>query len=58
MDENLDDPCICGHLYLAHGITSGGWCYTCSHYKLGACGVFILDNLALVEQVARARGLV
>jgi hypothetical protein len=54
--------CICSHDYKSHSITSGGWCFACS-FRLGDlsksfCGEFKLDNLKLIEDLAKERKLI
>lgn len=59
-------PCVCGHLKRLHrDDIFNGWCIDCrkQYSLLGIAGVkhlhkFQLDNLALVEQIARARELI
>jgi len=56
-------PCICGHINKEHrhmNREADRWKYTTKvcWSKYCICFEFKLDNLAYVEQVARARGLV
>ena len=53
--------CVCGHDYTAHGCTSGGWCFPCyNKAPLGveSCEQYKLDNLKLIEDLAKEKGLV
>jgi hypothetical protein len=55
-------PCICGHMKWHHYTKEPVWnfssCRTWTGREHCMCQKFKLDNLALVEQVARARRLV
>lgn len=67
--RDWEQPCVCGHLKKEHdfepyemikGIDGeDSFCWGCQRQNfLKRIHKFIVDNLALVEQVARARKLV
>lgn len=62
--SDLELPCVCGHSRVIH-LSDISLCngiiekhHNGTYYQNCPCDGFKLDNLTLVEQVARARGLV
>jgi hypothetical protein len=62
MKPHLDDKCVCGHTYGRHSEGPLRWCFLDCYYEHPNSTewqhTFRLDNLTIIEKLAKERGLV